>query len=507
MTTGLCKSNSLIAIIGTGTYGTALGKRLINFGFKIIYGSRKPDLAYIHQNFPYDQDCVQISTIEEAWNSSINIVFFAVHARVYESLVNQLIKNNKQETKVVVDVSNRSLEKKDTLKTESSNAEFLQSYFNKYTDKIEVIKAFNNVSSYSMNCEYSSKSNTSINYGNGEMIPIAGNSVIAIEEISRLANQMGFRDCQIGSLNKARKLEQLNDSVFPEWQYPTLFSLAFLTFNLIWYFFYSYFSNAKYSNFSQYLQAFSLLAYLNRVFAFTSINLLTFVYLAGLVAMIYQLFYGTKNKRFPRYLDLWLKSRKYLGLWAFFYATLHLVITLCILTPAYFSPWYKPIVQPKFSINNETGLYNVSPINGFNASGFTLHGELNIITGIIAYFIMCILAVCSINSIGLSLNWSEWTFVQSKCGILCLTFSLVHDVVMYSRFIIEKDVFKYTTKHILTRVKFYTILLPMIVLILRFIFDYFTPLSKRIYDIRNGLYNGKNKSDDDDESKSFIELA
>ena len=374
--------------------------------------------------------------------------------------------------------------------------------FNKYTDKVVVAKAFNNVSAFSMNFNYTTKSVD-------DMIMIANDDSITAGDIIHLANQIGFRACHLGPLKKARILEQLNETIFLDWQSPTIFAISFLVFNLIWYFFYSYFSNAKYSNFDQYLDAFSLLAYLNRVFAFTSINLLAYVYLAGLVATIYQLHYATKTKRFPKYLDLWLKSRKHLGLWAFFYASMHLIITLCILTPAYFSPWYKPMSQVKlsassFTFNNQTSIFDINTKNGFKQTGFTLHAELNILTGIVAYSIMTILAICSINSIGKSLNWSEWSFIQSKCGILCLAISLAHDIIMFSRFIIEKDVHKYTNKQILTRVKFYTLWIPAIVLCLRFVFSCFKPINQRIYNIRNGVYTEKSKRDCNEE-QYFIE--
>lgn len=480
-----------VTIMGTGQYGLALGKRLVTFGFHVVYGSRQPNKNFISKHFRDDQDYVQLLTINEAWSSNSKIVFFAVNIEAYDDLVTKLMSSdNSQVEKIVLDVSNG----KDN-KSDESSAEMLQNFFNKHTDKINVIKAFNNVSAISMNFDFLSKAKI-----NDEMILVAGNDCQSVREIISLANKIGFQAFEIGLLNRAKKLELSNGTVFKEWQHPTLFITGFLIFNLIWYFFYSYFSNAKYSNFDQYLKAFSLLPYLNRVFAFTSINLLSYVYLAGIVAISYKFHYGKKTKRFPKYLDTWLKSRKQLGLWAFFFATLHALLTLCILTPAHFSPWFKAMPQPKFTLNSSyfknenSSSFDVTTNAEFKQTGLTFYAELNIITGVISYSIMLFLAICSINSIASSLNWSEWTFVQSKCGLLCLFFSLLHDVVMYLRFIFEKDVHKYTNKHILTRVKLYTIWVPLVVLILRLLFMLGQHIMERIERAKNVSLSGKYKS-------------
>jgi DMSO/TMAO reductase YedYZ heme-binding membrane subunit len=116
----------------------------------------------------------------------------------------------------------------------------------------------------------------------------------------------------------------------------------------------------------------------------------------------------------------------------------------------------------------------------------TLNGELNIIFGILSFLIMILVALSSINSIANSFNWSEWQFVQSKLGISCLTVGLIHGIFMYARIYLEKDEFSYTTTYLLTRVKLIALYLPTLVLVLRFLFAYFTPLSNRIQMIRDG---------------------
>lgn len=75
------------------------------------------------------------------------------------------------------------------------------------------------------------------------------------------------------------------------------------------------------------------------LFGQTSRHLRCFVYIwspgscrvsTGLMAAVLQLGWGTKYKRFPRWLDRWLCSRKQLGLLSFLCAGLHAVYSACL---------------------------------------------------------------------------------------------------------------------------------------------------------------------------------
>jgi hypothetical protein len=74
-----------------------------------------------------------------------------------------------------------------------------------------------------------------------------------------------------------------------------------------------HFRNNKYISIlflKKFIAKFSPLEHLNKVLGFSSLQLLAFVYCGSVMAAIYQLKYGTKYKRFPKYLDFWLKTRK-----------------------------------------------------------------------------------------------------------------------------------------------------------------------------------------------------
>lgn len=67
---------------------------------------------------------------------------------------------------------------------------------------------------------------------------------------------------------------------------------------------------------------------INKVLPMVSITLLALVYLPGVIAAMVQLRNGTKYKKFPRWLDRWMLTRKQLGLLSFFFAVLHAIYSL-----------------------------------------------------------------------------------------------------------------------------------------------------------------------------------
>ncbi|OXB84713.1 UNVERIFIED_CONTAM: hypothetical protein H355_001190 [Colinus virginianus] len=68
---------------------------------------------------------------------------------------------------------------------------------------------------------------------------------------------------------------------------------------------------------------------INKVLPVVSITLLALVYLPGILAAGFQLYFGTKYRRFPLWLDRWMLSRKQFGLLSFFFAVLHACYSLC----------------------------------------------------------------------------------------------------------------------------------------------------------------------------------
>jgi DMSO/TMAO reductase YedYZ heme-binding membrane subunit len=222
-------------------------------------------------------------------------------------------------------------------------------------------------------------------------------------------------------------------------------------------------------SFAKYLEDFSLLSHTNKVLGYTSLQLLAMVYLANVFASIYQLRWKTKYKRFPKWLDYWLRTRKQYGLWAFLIGSFHALATIFITNPSYLPDWY---ISSKF--------------NKFNLSQMTFNAELNILTGILTFILMLLVALSSINSIANSLNWSEWRFVQTDLGLGCLFVGFLHSFFMYMRIYLEKEEKQHDWVYLLTRVKLIATYLPLLTLLFRFTFAYFKPVSRKLEAIRNG---------------------
>lgn len=473
--------NEKITIIGTGNYGIAIGKRLMKYGFEVMYGSRNPNYDYLKDCFEPESK-FNVTSIKNAWLDIDQIVFLAISAEEnnYSSFVNEISNfkseiNESQSDKpiILVELSNYN----EKVKSKESNAEKLDNLIktNCKNQTVNIVKAFNLLDAYSMgSLDIEQKGS------NETIIPICGDSLQAKEIIALLCNRLNFKANDIGLLKKnALYLERLNHNTFNDWKSPSLISASFVAFNFVWVYVWYYYFPKKPHTLEKYLSESNLLGHLNKVLGFSSLQLLAFVYFGSSIASIYQLSYGTKYKRFPKYLDFILKTRKQFGLWAFLLASAHVLCTIFITNPAYISDWYH-----KIAIKQTI----------FEMPKLTIHGEINLITGIISYITMILVALSSINSIANSFNWSEWRFVQTKLGVFCLFMGFMHTISMYLNIFLKRHSNDYSsTLYLLTRVKLMSGYFPAIVLILRFLFAYFPPISKRIENIRKGAVIFKRK--------------
>ena len=117
----LASYKEVIGVIGTGSFGIALGKRLIDYGFRVVYGSREPNYEYvrgclnIEESENQQEKLLSVASVADAWLEADNVVFLAVSAKneVYEKIVNEFIQAVKSKNspdygsgKILVDVSN-----------------------------------------------------------------------------------------------------------------------------------------------------------------------------------------------------------------------------------------------------------------------------------------------------------------------------------------------------------------------------------------------------------------
>lgn len=158
---------------------------------------------------------------------------------------------------------------------------------------------------------------------------------------------------------------------------------------------------------------------LNKIIAVTGI----IRYLpCNIAAAFVQLINGTKYKRFPFWLDRWLKMRKHLGVYSLIFITIHSIMSLCILNPAYFDSLFDFHTVTIKANHTEDVKINI-------ASRLNLQGELLCLLGVAGWIFMIMLGPSTIPAIGQLLNWREWTFMQSYFGIFTLAVYIAHLLV------------------------------------------------------------------------------
>ncbi|KAM8967142.1 STEAP1 protein [Pelodytes ibericus] len=209
----------------------------------------------------------------------------------------------------------------------------------------------------------------------------------------------------------------------------------------------------------------------NKVLPVVSITLLTLVYLPGILAAVLQLYRGTKYQRFPQWLDTWLLRRKQFGLLSFFYGAMHALYSLSYpMRRSYrykLLNWaYQQVKEQKESAWIEHDVWRM---------------EIYVCLGILALAILSVLAVASIPSVGSSLSWREFQFIQSKMGYVALLLCTAHTFVFaWDKWVDVNQFLWYTPPTFMV-----VVILPFIVLLCKAVL-LLPCLDKRIQKIRCG---------------------
>ena len=205
--------------------------------------------------------------------------------------------------------------------------------------------------------------------------------------------------------------------------------------------------------------------------AFCVIGVLDMVYLPGCIAALLQLAYGTKYRRFPRWLDLWMKSRKQLGLIALTLAAMH----GCMST-LYWSPEYRSRFFQKTSV--KIGNFTLVQYNKM-----IVQGEAFLSLGVVALTSLCILGITSLPTVLNRMSWREWNFVQSGLGYFSLVCALLHFTIFAYQSIHKwkVKVFFYPTVLVVI-IGYITVLLRLLLLM--------PCLANKVKKIRNGWERG-----------------
>ncbi|CAN9514265.1 unnamed protein product [Ophioblennius macclurei] len=376
-----------LCIFGTGDLGISLGRRLLQSGYGVVYGSRRP-----HSCGPLPPGSQVMG--HEAAAQAANLVFICIHRENYgflETLVAQL------KGKVLVDVSN-NLEK--DLYPEA-NAEYLQ----RLVPGAHVVKAFNTLSAWALQNGPSDAN---------RQVYLCGNSAEAKQMVSETATKLGFSVLDRGSLSAAKELEDFPLQLFPEWRMPLLLaaglSAAFFAYLVIRDVVYTYVVDGKDNSFR------IMVSLANKVFPIVSLIMLALCYLPGVIAAFLQLYRGTKYKRFPDWLDRWMLCRKQLGLVALAFAALHVLYTL--------------LIPLRYYVRNKTAVFIISQVKTNKTKAFdpttAWRTDSYYSMGILGFGFFVLLGITSLPSVSNALSWREFSFIQSKLGYVTLFLCTFH---------------------------------------------------------------------------------
>ncbi|UJR17735.1 hypothetical protein I4U23_004633 [Adineta vaga] len=434
-----------IGVLGSGNMGQAIAYRLFESGFRVVLGSRSPAKR---QGTKYE-----VVTIVECIRRS-SIIFVAVHPENYKDSLLSCFSNEPLlfDGKILIDLSNQTSEL--THPQESSNAEQLQQAI----PNAFVVKAFNTVSSFVMQ---------SITAGEPHNILVASDHSAAKDKVIALAREMNFESFNAGSIRAARRLENDTKSLFPHWRIPVVFALIILCLWLT-YILCMYYINYEGSTWHQ-----LFLTMINKALGPCAITMLAIVYMPSNLACIFQLSYGTRERRFPAWLDRWMLSRKYLGLLTFAIALCHALFTIILVSPSYIPSWFHRTEIRILNIHNQTRVI-------FQDSLMTGTGEIAALLGVLTVLCMTILAITSIPAIGNLLNWREWRFIQSKLGTVTLLLAIGHVTAVGIPFW-----FPLTVAKAFYNLSSLCLYLPVLTIFLKFVFC-LPCFSRPLYRIRRG---------------------
>ncbi|NXT06234.1 STEA2 Metalloreductase, partial [Prunella fulvescens] len=400
-------SKVTIGIIGSGDFAKSLTIRLIRCGYHVVVGSRNPKHAA--DFFPH---VVDVTHHEDAV-AKTNIIFVAIHREHYTSLwdLKHLLAG-----KILIDVSNNTR----VDQYPDSNAEYLASLF---PDSL-IVKGFNVISAWSLQLGPKDAS---------RQVYICSNNVQARHQVIELARQLSFIPIDLGALSSSREIENLPLRLFTLWKGPVLIAISLATFFFIYSFvrdvIHPYMRNQQ-SDFYK-----IPIEIVNKTLPIVAITLLSLVYLSGLMAAAYQLYYGTKYRRFPPWLDSWLQCRKQLGLLSFFFAAVHVVYSLCL--PMRRSERY-------LFLNMAYQQVHANVENSWNEEE-VWRIEMYISFGIMSLGLLSLLAVTSIPSVNSALNWREFSFIQSTLGYIALLISTFHVLIYGWKRAFEEEYYRFYT--------------------------------------------------------------
>ncbi|NXP04607.1 STEA4 Metalloreductase, partial [Thinocorus orbignyianus] len=442
LTSNTSNKRETVCIFGTGDFGRALGHKLIQSGYPVVFGSRSTQKSSL-----LPKDAEVLSHAEAAQKAAIIII--AIQRQYYNFLapLAEILHG-----KVLVDISNN-------LKINQypeSNAEYLA----QIVPGAKVVKAFNTVSAWALQSGTLDAS---------RQVFVCGNDMEAKQMVMDIVRALGLTPLDQGSLLAAQEIENYPLQLFPMWKFPVLLSLGLTTF----FFFYCLIRNVIYPYVTENkdFSFFIAISIPNQICPVLALILLALVYLPGVLAAIIQLYRGTKYHRFPDWLDKWMLCRKQLGLVALAFASLHILYTLIIPTRS-FVRWRISSQTVSQALNNKTEALDIT--NAWLSDSY-------LALGILGYFLFVLLGITSLPSVSNNVNWREFRFVQSKLGYLTLVLCTAHTLVYGGKWFLSPSSYRWY----LPDTYMLSLIVPCIVLVVKFVLV-FPCLDRPLTQIRQG---------------------
>nr|XP_020504177.1 metalloreductase STEAP4-like [Labrus bergylta] len=416
-----------LCIFGTGDLGRSLGLRLLQSGYRVVYGSRRPNSCG-----PLPEGAQVMSHAAAARSASL--IFICVHREHYGFL--QTMAPN-LDGKVLVDLSNNL--KKGVYP--EANAAYLQSL----VPGAAVVKGLNTLSAWALQNGLLA----------GKQVYLCGNSAEAKQAVAEMATKMGLTVLDRGSLSSARELEDFPLRLFQEWRLPLRVALGLIAF----FFFYLLIRDVIYEALEKGndISFRIMISLANKVFPIVSLIMLSLCYLPGVIAAFLQLYRGTKYRRFPDWLDRWMLCRKQMGLVALGLAFLHAIYTFII--PIRYAVRHKLISRVVDEMkNNKTTPFDFDNTEAWGTDSF-------LVLGILGFFLYVLLGLTSLPSVGGTLSWREFSFIQSKLGHLTLFICTSHGYIYGWNKFLRPSTYKWYTPpgYMLC------LIVPSVVLVLKFL--------------------------------------
>ncbi|XP_056330915.1 metalloreductase STEAP4 [Danio aesculapii] len=436
----LHKKETTVCIFGTGDFGRSLGLRLLQSGYSVVYGSRDPKNSLL---LPKGSKVMA----HAAAACEASVIFVAVQREHYGFLTHLA---PDLEGKVLVDVSNNI---KMGLYPES-NAEYLS----RLVPGATIVKAFNTISAWALQ---------SGGLDANRQVLICGDQAEAKQQVVDIAQSLGFTALDKGSLRAAAGLEDLPLQLFPLWRLPFCIAIGLAAFIFFYVLtrdvIYERVTNGKDISFR------IMISLANKVFPIVSLVMLALCYLPGALAGFLQLYNGTKYRRFPDWLDRWMLCRKQLGLLALAFAFLHVLYTFVI--PIRYYVRYRINVYT-LSLVKDNKTYEFDNVAAWRHDSYYS-------MGILGFGLFVLLGITSLPSVSNSLNWKEFSFVQSKLGYTTVLLCTAH------AFLYGWDKFLKPYKWWMPPAYMLSLVVPCVVLILKLIL--ITPcVDRKVTRIRQG---------------------